>query len=355
MTATLRNRLCAGAHEGTGASNNGCDGIASPLLERRFDRRLRWRRSGESRRACASGPRRGDDAIRIRDQGADVAVFDEGLRRAIQRAYDVFLEFDFGGDPATVCSCPCCVSEETALQLGKTPRSKIGAELMREYLGSAHEHDEESSGRELRHFLPRVFELLAGGEEVCFSGNEVALMRLGPFCGGIYADYRRNWSPQEIETIDAFFEAYWLAALNERPSLFRRPGTGELLFEESRAKESLCMIALAGGEIERFLSLWDDQRSLSADLNLAALVSDATPRAWASFPRTLEDGHLGGPQWDFAPDAERRALEWLLDERQHGRLIEASLASAPDSSEAQALAEAAEELQRVLVRRRAGA
>ncbi len=59
------------------------------------------------------------------------------LHEAIENAYDVFPEMKWRGRNATVCTC--CVSELNARDLAKIDRRDLDAELISEYLGSAHQ------------------------------------------------------------------------------------------------------------------------------------------------------------------------------------------------------------------------
>jgi hypothetical protein len=277
---------------------------------------------------------------------------DDDLRATIRRAYEIFPEMEWDGRIATVC--PCCVSESVALALASTPRELIDVDLMSEYLSSAHAFGEGSAEAEFRHFLPRIFELLAAGEEVSMSGNECALMRLSNPAGR-GGSWREIWSPREIEAIEGFFVAYWLDVLGAPAPIFQRRRTNEWLFEGMRAEETLCMVANAGGSVENLLLLWDINRNQRADLHLAAFVSNATPRAWREYGRNLEDRRLGDPHWDFQPDSERIVVDWLLAPRQCRRLMDAFMAAGRDSPEAEILMETNDELERVLIAMGAGA
>lgn len=277
----------------------------------------------------------------------------DDLRRAIENAYAVFPEMKWRGRNATVC--PCCVSDLNARDLAKIPRRDLSAELVGAYLGSAHHVDEGSAAQEVRHFLPRIFELLADGEEVSMSGNECALMRLGRGAlGWGEATYRDVWSKREVEAVDRFLRAYWLAVLAETPDLFQRRETGEMLFDEHIAEDTLCMVARGGGDVAALLALWDEQTTLAAALHVANLVSNAMARPWGRRP-LLEEGGLGNPHWEDQEEAMRMVVEWLLRPARCKRLLDAFMQASQNSPESIALAEAHDELERVLALRWSGA
>lgn len=277
----------------------------------------------------------------------------DDLRRAIENAYAVFPEVKWRGRNATVC--PCCVSDLNARDLAKIPRRDLSAELVGAYLGSAHHVDEGSAAQEVRHFLPRIFALLANGEEVSMSGNECALMRLGRGAlGWGEATYRDVWSKREVEAVDRFLRAYWLAVLAETPDLFQRRETGEMLFDEHIAEDTLCMVARGGGDVAALLALWDEQTTLAAALHVANLVSNAMARPWGRRP-LLEEGALGNPHWEDQEEAMRLIVEWLLRPARCKRLLDAFMHAPQNSPESIALAEAHDELERVLALRWSGA
>ena len=275
------------------------------------------------------------------------------LHEAIENAYAVFPEMKWRGRNATVCIC--CVSELNARDLAKTQRRELDPDLISEYLGSAHHVDEGSAAQEVRHFLPRIFELVAIGEETSLSGNECALIRLGKGSLG-WGDetYRDVWNKREVEAVDRFLRALWRDVLDETPELFERPETREILFSDHRAEETLCMVAKAGGDVAGLLALWDEDMTFAAALHVANLVSNAIARSWRP-AALLEEGTLGNPHWEDQPAAMKLIVDWLAHPAQCKRLLDAFMQAPQNSQESVALAEAYDELERLLVMRWSGA
>ena len=268
------------------------------------------------------------------------------LKAAIDNAYAVFPPVKWRGRSATVCSC--CVSKENARELATTPRWALETKLISAYLGSAHHHDEGSAALETKHFLPRILEMLAFGLEVSSSGNECALIRLGHGALG-WGDktYRDLWSREEIATVERCLKEIWRATLAEAPWMFQREIDGLWLFQENKAEEFLCMVAHAGDDVAPYLALWEADDSVNAALHLAALVSDATLRSWRP-AALLEEGGLGDAHWDGHETAMRQIADWLVDPRRRDRLFDAFLAAETDSPQAIVLAEAHDEIDRIL-------
>ncbi|MBK5961568.1 hypothetical protein CCR97_25665 [Rhodoplanes elegans] len=275
-----------------------------------------------------------------------MAETDEALGQAIRDAYAVFPEVRWRGRSATVCAC--CVSAQAARALATTRREDLSCELIEAYLGSAHHVSEGSAADEVRHFLPRIFELLAANARFRICGKELALIRLGrgPL-GWDGQNFRDCWSKAEVDAVDRFLRAYWTDTLARPPDLFRRAGTGEWLFSDDDVEAVLCMIARTDTDLAPFLSLWDADPALAASLHMAALVSRTMIREWHPFA-LLEDRRLGNAHWERHEAAMRQVVDWLVDPRRRDRLFAAVMAEAPGSPQAIVLAEAHDEIDRLL-------
>ena len=83
------------------------------------------------------------------------------MEELIEDAYNLFY-YDLNGR-LSVCTCPVCIMEEYVKELLMTPIKDIKRELMYEYLGAVN-YDE--TGYEIKHFLPRILELIASYEEL---------------------------------------------------------------------------------------------------------------------------------------------------------------------------------------------
>lgn len=271
---------------------------------------------------------------------------DGELGQAIRDAYAVFPEVRWRGRSATVCAC--CVSEQAARALAATRREDLSPELIEAYLGSAHHVSEGSAAEEVRHFLPRIFELLAANARFGTCGKELALIRLGrgPL-GWDDQSFRACWSKTEVDAVDRFLRAYWTDTLARPPKLFRRSGMGEWLFDDDDAEAALCMMARTDSDLAPFLSIWDADPGRAATMHMAALVSGAIIRAWRPFA-LLEDRRLGNAHWDRHDAAMHQVVDWLIDPRRRDRLFAAVMAEAPDSPQAIVLAEAHDEIDRLL-------
>lgn len=156
------------------------------------------------------------------------------LLKAIETAYAVFAH-QHPGRTLTVCHCPSCMSEEIEARLLATPLREIDAPLLAEYTNSAHGWSDQ-----IRHFLPRYFELIAVGDPPHHFQSIVCLSRLRE------GDWREAWPQDERAAVHGFFDAMVREAIAE-------VGKDDGL----ELEDVLSMIADAGGDLDRALALWE--------------------------------------------------------------------------------------------------
>jgi len=119
------------------------------------------------------------------------------LREALARVHDAFGHHRV--PPLGLGVCPCCVSEQVASELRHWALPRLGARQFYEYNTSAKPVTQSVS--EIGHFLPRMLELVAAGEDVHHS-TALSLVRLG-HCP------TASWSADERAALDAFALAFF--------------------------------------------------------------------------------------------------------------------------------------------------
>ncbi len=182
------------------------------------------------------------------------------LQAIIAEAYEVFAGYRLEG-PLTVCHCDCCMTEDTERALLTTPLEEIPAELLAEYTNSAHGWDDDVIAREMRHFLPRYFELIALNDAPDHLGLDICLRRLE------YAHWRAKWPAAEVDLLDRFFDALLVACL-PRLELAHWPVGWRLSFDLA---DVLTLVVRADGDIARVLAAWDTAADPPAAIHMAAL------------------------------------------------------------------------------------
>lgn len=182
------------------------------------------------------------------------------LAAIIDDAYHVFADYALH-DTLTVCHCNCCMTHETERLLIKMPLREIPADLLAEYTNSAHDWDDGPVAREMRYFLPRYFELIAGNDPPDNMGLGICLRRLG------YAGWREKWPAKEEALIDRFFDALVVSCV-QKLHLVRWPVGWRLEFDIA---DVLTMIITAKGDLGRALAAWDKAEDPGAAIHMAAL------------------------------------------------------------------------------------
>jgi len=112
------------------------------------------------------------------------------LNSVVENAYREFACYRLRGTIA-VCRCPVCVAGEVERELCTVPLRAISSRLLAEYTHSAHGFDDRAAD-ELRHFLPRYFELIAADDPPTNTGIETCLGRLHEAAWRV-AGRRRKW------------------------------------------------------------------------------------------------------------------------------------------------------------------
>jgi hypothetical protein len=224
------------------------------------------------------------------------------LKQAIARAYRVFPAAHLT-PPIGVCNCGVCVSLEDERAMVETPREELSARLIREFNNSAHGRNDDL----FRHFLPRIFELFAIGEEIEIL-DSAGFRGLAPGNEKV-ANYRAAWPTKQVAAVDAYFAALFARARGAPPSW---PEAGF-----SDAFEMAGRIAASGGDLRPLLADWDADASSAATLGLASFTAHVADLVLRRCGR-LEDATLGGA-WEHAPEMQSVLLDWLRDPRRAAR------------------------------------
>ncbi|HML44023.1 MAG TPA: hypothetical protein PKE13_14005 [Hyphomicrobium zavarzinii] len=182
------------------------------------------------------------------------------LRHIVDDAYRVFSGYELHRT-LTVCHCNCCMTEETERELIRTPLRKISSHLLAEYTNSAHDWDDGPVACQMRYFLPRYLELLAEDDPPDSMGVDICLRRMGN------AGWRAKWPSEEVDLIDAFFDALMVASLS-RLDLSLWPAGWRLSFDLT---DVLTLVVTAAGDLGRVLAVWDKAESPGAAVHMAAL------------------------------------------------------------------------------------
>jgi hypothetical protein len=229
------------------------------------------------------------------------------VSEAVENAYRVFGRYDLRGG-VSVCRCNVCVAPDVEQRLNTVPLREMSARLLTQYTESAHSFDGKVEN-DLRHYLPRYFELIAKGDPPTNLDEETCLQRLRD------ADYPRNWGPVEAGAVDSF--------------LFDIDAMGHTGYGDDKAETVLCMAAYAGADLAPLLAAWQEmawrEKNWSEDearlatLHLAHVIANADWRL-----RQLQDSWWMHRDYTEAP--MQQVIRWLLRASVWERLEAACLA-----------------------------
>jgi hypothetical protein len=170
------------------------------------------------------------------------------LQRATERLYQAFSAYRGRGSAR---GCPCCVSQEDRARLHRAPLRQLRAEDLRRYAFKA--LTTWGDVDDLRHFLPRILELMSDGE---LGVDEPVVLGKLP-----YGRWER-WPACEREAVEHWLDAWWLHVLNDARSW--------------RAADALAALVVAGRPLAPLLETFAQEleRSAAARASLLALVRD---------------------------------------------------------------------------------
>lgn len=171
------------------------------------------------------------------------------LRAAVAQAHDLFGRHPELPFPLGVCLA-CCVSPEIEQQLRQWKLPALTAHHLYEYNTSA--KPPTQSVAELGHFLPRMLELIAAGQDIHHS-TELFLVRLGNCPPG-------SWRDDERAVLDRFASALFEVVLR-----------GDALTDGARhwpedPLTTLLMFDIGGLAIEPLLARWQRSEHVMATI-----------------------------------------------------------------------------------------
>ena len=168
------------------------------------------------------------------------------LQEVIDAAYELFAPYTVG---ATLEVCKvCCVSDAEEQELLRTPLRTVSGEVLNAgYFYSAYSYSEREHW-EMKHFLPRLLELVAQFDFPMHS-TEITLARL---------ELHRHaaWPASERALVQTFAKTFFAECLGQYP-----------LPDGSSLTEMLIMFGLGHCDLTPLLAAWAAARSQSSALH----------------------------------------------------------------------------------------
>lgn len=202
------------------------------------------------------------------------------LTAAIDVLYRTFVRYPLH---KVVDGCPCCVGDADHRRIRTRPLRLLKPEDIDMYARKA--LTTWGTADDFRHFLPRLFELLAL-RPPGFTDAEVVFRKLP------YAEWRR-WPGQEQAAIERYFMALWKHMLTQ--------------WEPTSCTDVdvyLCAIGQAIDQIEPYLTLWAQSCAGASRAHLLAYVIQ-------NWDAVLKD-RLQNVFWNARPHQMQDVVTWIV-------------------------------------------
>ncbi|WAC15167.1 hypothetical protein [Dyadobacter pollutisoli] len=171
------------------------------------------------------------------------------LTEIIDKSYELFAKY-MPTRPLDICT-DCCMTPEKEFKLASLPVRQIPKNLLAEYNDGA--KPEKTRIEEVKHFLPRYFDLL-GQFEFPTHSTELSFSRLTPFD-------KIEWTKDELELLNQFSVEYFKHCLSIYP----------LPCFNDRIDTILIMLWKAGFNIGDLLTIWENENTKESTLHFRDL------------------------------------------------------------------------------------
>lgn len=225
----------------------------------------------------------------------------DSLQEAAEGLYDAFSGYALR---EKIDACPCCHKHEDDQILRSKPLRELGVNEFRRYIYDA--VYTWGDDYDFRHFLPRIFELLAFNEPFVheFVDPELVLGRLN-------VSEWNQWPVAEHEAVARYLHTLWRYTIN---CDFADDGYGIPEIESW-----LCGIGQAEEDLSLYLKIWLQADSDEAIRNLALWI--------VCSGEELTKNKLLSAYWEGRPAQSAEVIRWVC-----GPLVRDKLSSIPGGS-----------------------
>ena len=204
----------------------------------------------------------------------------QAVSDAVQNLYEVFGRYK----RSIVEGCDHCVFPQDNALIHSKPLRKLSPLELEKYgrkaLTTWGDQDD------LRHFLPRLFELMTEGERIS------RLIDAPILTGKLRYAQWQHWPNHEREALHQFFTCYWERVLAEYPC------------QLESADDALCTIANAVDDIVPYMEFWQKQSDAPPIAHLAEFITDEVDRY-------CRKKKLGNAFWDDREDQVAQVVRWF--------------------------------------------
>jgi hypothetical protein len=209
-----------------------------------------------------------------------VTTKEEALRATVEQLYSAFEPYKLRSSTG---ACPCCHSAEEERLVHQAPLRRLTPDALSGFAGDS--LMTWGDVVDLKHFLPRLFEILAFDRFDHDPGMETLV---GALTRGDWND----WPVDERDAVRAFLRAFWDDQLNRWPS-------------DHDIDTVLTSIAQAEDDLTPYLDGWAAANGRAPVLHLAEFLLDNIGRAAGG-------DRLWNAFFGNRPDQEAQVRTWLL-------------------------------------------
>ena len=206
------------------------------------------------------------------------------LQRSIAHLYRTFSGYSACG----MTGCADCTSDQEGQHLAAKALKELTPQDLKRYAFKA--MTTWGSVDDFKHFLPRIFELVASGELQHYVDIEVVLSK--PQYGQWH-----QWPAREQDAVDRFFRTLWLNLLNTYPH------------GAENADSCLCAIGRSVDDLCFYLDAWSVACQRPAMMHLAEFIAWNSP----GVDRKGRGPRLANAFWKDRPAQAKQVIDWLLD------------------------------------------
>ena len=209
------------------------------------------------------------------------------ILESIRELYRVFSPYRSSAHPV---GCPCCVRYEDSVELFSRPLERLDADELWKF--SRKVMTTWGDVRDLKHFLPRMLELLVENTSShCDIEVVFGKLRLAEW---------RDWPAIERAAVKGFIDTAWRRCMREEDAAFR-------------IDEWLSAFGCAGCELSPILSVWENCQCAPGYEGLRRFIDD---QAIAILKRR----GLAKGFWAGALVEQEKIVDWLLSPSTVARL-----------------------------------
>ena len=161
------------------------------------------------------------------------------LQDIIKKAYLVFKKYKIS-QPLNICNC--CVSTKQERELLTLKTDDIPVHTMASYLNSAKRNNKITSQEEIKHFLPRIIDLIVNNNLLDLVISEEIIFRI--------LDHMiiNEWNAKELDILEKFSKAFFIQKINKYPETFTGLG--------NEIDTTIIMLEKTKISLKKLLDIW---------------------------------------------------------------------------------------------------